>query len=344
VSLKPVTPEMLRFDSCGRLVPPSGFVFLDLFRVIPLRLVQAAASEGGTPAAPVVRRVANQAATIFYAQGLAGVNSGLEFSLRWPSGRAIQTRRVWPDAGLMFPLGSNNHQWCFESPVPIGPGDSVTVECASNLGGGNVELQLWGYVRWMLALDEASQMNVNQSCLVGYPLKPVMSDEASAMLPGVAEAQASPRYSCDPVGQNLAAVAVQLGNQPSQGEPRVFETAAVVLGYNEGVFDQRLIVPFDGLVVITAMRVRAVWSQNWPVGVTSDIQYAVRMPDGYQVTGPDLVSNAALGFTPVFPSVPVRGGERISFDVVNQTTGVSGVDASVTAVVEFHGYRAAVNQ
>lgn len=334
MKLRPITPDMLRFDSCGRLVPPEGFVFLDVFRVLPMRLEQPASSEGGTPAAPVVRRVSNQAATIFYAQGLACANDGLEFSFRWPSGRSLQYQR----ATTNFPLGLNNRQWCFEAPVPVVAGDTITLECASG-DGGSVELQLWGYLRWLLSLDDAAASNVDCNCLVGYPVNRGLSPEASAALPGVAEVQAHPRYSCDPVGQNLAAVAVQLGNQAYGGVPCEFETLPVTLGYNEGVFDQRVLVPFAGLVVISGIRVRARWSDNWPQAVSSDLNYAVRMPDGYQLTGSDLVSNAALGFTPVFPTVPVRGGERLSFDLVNQTAGVSGVEATVEAVIEFHGYR-----
>lgn len=340
MNLIPVTPEMLVFDNCGRLVPPVGYVFLDLVRVMPLRLVQPGGSEGEPPSLPVVRRVSNQTGTIFYALGLAGSNSGLSFSLRWPSGRSLQVRRVAVgEVGINFPLGQNNHQWCFESPVPVGPGDSITVDCPAGFGG-SVDLQFWGFVRWLLTVDEAAGAGLDCNCLVGYPAGGGrIPAEAAAMLPGVAEVQAHPRYSCDPVGQNLAATAVQLGNQAYDPEPCEFETASVSLGYNEGVFDQRVIVPFIGLISITGIRLRVFWSANWPLDVSSDIQYSIRMPDGFQITGTDQVSNAALGFTPVFPSIPVRSGDRLSFDLVNATIGTSIEDATATVVIEFHGRR-----
>lgn len=333
MKLIPLTSDLFRFDTCGRLVPPVGMVFLDVFRVIPARLVQAAGSEGGTPSAPGVRRVSNQSGTIFYALGIAGTNAGLDFTLRWPSGRSLQVRRVsTTDVGFNFPLGLNNHQWCFESAVPVGPGDPVTIDCAAGFGG-TLEVQLWGVLRWLLTADDAAGVDCN--CLVGYPVKGSGLSEQAALLPGPAEIENGARYSCDPVGQNLSAQAVQLGNQAYDGESCSFETAAFPLGLNEGVFDQRVIVPFTGVISIIGLRLRVVWSDTWPDDVTSDIQYSVRMPDQYQLMGSDQVSNAALGHTPVFPSIPVRNGDRISFDLVNKTTGVTGLDVTATVVIEF---------
>ena len=330
MKLIPITPDLLRFDSCGRLVPPEGYAFLDLFRVIPARLVQPAISEGEPLSAPVTRRVSNQAGTVFYALGLAG-ESGLSFSLRWPSGRSLSVRRSIQDSGINFPLGLSNRQWCFEVPVPMGPGDNFSIETPAGVGG-SVDVQLWGYLRWLLTAEDAAAVNCN--CLVGYPVEgKAINGASAAMLPGVAQVQETPRYSCDPVGQNLMASASDLGNQCYPGEPAMFATDAVVLGPNEAASDLRVQVPFIGVAWLVGVRLRCVWT-DWPEDLTSDIFWALRMPDGYQLTGSDLVSNSALGHTPVMPSIPIRSGERMSFDVWNKSSGTSDT-AQCSIVIEF---------
>ena len=342
--LAPVTPHDYVFDSCGRLVPPAGKAFMPLPRVIPMEATQAGAPpESTNPVNGLTVRMTNQGLTVFCALGIAVSSTDLlpSFQIRWPSGRYLNQNRTvtGENCSVPFPMGQNSRMLAFEKPLYMAPGSDVAVEVSSatgGLGGGNVQIQLWGYLLWLTVPRESLGAGVARGCLVGYPL-PASSGKPSPVDTAIADLEAMPRYVNAAVGMNLLATETDLGNQCGyEGEPRVFSSDPVVLTYGQGVYNQRVICPFVGKYRLVGMRVRAIWSDDWDQSIPSDLLYAVRLPNGYGVMNSDMISNATVGFAPVFPSIPVQNQDRLIFDLLNFTNGLKATNGSVTAQIEFH--------
>lgn len=332
MKLRPILPEDYIFDSCGRLVPPPGTAFLNLTRAIPMKGTITGTIEGGIPSPPKTVRMSNQAATIFCCLGIAiNPSSGPPlFQIRWPSGKFLQELKTIEGPPVPFPMGQSSLQTAFDKPLYLAPGDSVSVEMSGGQGG-ELYLQLWGYLQWLVTPVEAAACKVNTACLVGYPVGPAASQPVTnPQQDRIVELENGARYMSCNVGQNLLAVEADLGNQCYEGEPDTFQTQVITLGTNEGSYNNRAAVPFLGRLRIVGMRIRATWAEDWDPDITSDIEYTVRMPNGYSIMSSDMVSNAALSYVPVMPSIPVQGGERISFDVFNRCSADDDTTVDVT--------------
>lgn len=328
--LVPIETSDLRVNECGQFVPPPGYLFVPLFRIIPFA-VSAPGTAESLPTRPFTTKFNNNANTTFVCCGLMS-QASTSYRIKWPNGHYFNAS--FQVAGNTFPQGTAGNGLALNAPQVIGRGARIAVELPG--GGVDVALQLWGYLLYMVKVEDCGANTPETTCIVGYPaakggefgerIKSFLVDSPMEVF-GL-----RPRYYC--AAANIQANEVQLSNQCGDlnDESLTFFSETISLGPNETSFGNVILVPGASDVVLKAWRPIVSGGET-----TSEPTFALQFPNGYSMTGGDLIPVTNLGWTPIFPSMRVRAGDRLVFDVSN----INGVlnDEDVTLKIEFSAVR-----
>jgi hypothetical protein len=333
VNLVPIDTQDLTVNACGQFVPPPGHLFVPLFRIIPFS-VSAPSVVEALPGLPFTAKFNNNANTTFVCCGFMSQDS-TPHRIKWPTGRYFSAT---PSVDLnSFPTGTAGNGFALNVPQVIGRGGRIAVECGG--GGAGVFFQLWGYLLYTVKLDDCGKNEPEMSCLVGYPnsrigdyrkrLQTFLVDSPMDVL------AARYRYLC--AHANIDANEVQLSNQCMDllDAPITFFSPVVTLGPNLVSQGNIILIPAAEDVVLKKWR--AIVTTADGATTTSEPTIALQFPNGYSMTGGDLVPVTQLGWTPVLPSMKFKSGDRIVMDVSN-INGVVG-DDDITVKLEFSAVR-----
>ncbi len=348
-------------DACGRSIPPAGFKFVDLPRIIPYRS-STSVGEGVPGGQPAAGRLSNNSNTLFLVRGIVLDSSGPNVRIKWPNGRYWNQNPGQISAGG-FPNGSGGNMIALNQEQPIERGARITIEQSG--GGGDLNIQFWGVLRYLLKDTggpwgavpvelpgvsrgdgciigyPAEAAGKPPTCLIGYPLgaRPGAGGDrggpALRMIENpIATYAGRPRIACGP-NQNIMAPELLLGNQcgpdvPASDEAFTFFSDPITVALNQQSFNNAVIVPGDADVVIKRFRTLNVWAGEEAGGATPIA--ALRLPNGYSVTGGDMVPVSGLWWIPIFPPMRVEAGGRLILDVANFGGAGAG---SITSVFEF---------
>jgi hypothetical protein len=105
-----------------------------------------------------------------------------------------------------------------------------------------------------------------------------------------------------------------------------------------------VIIPGNDDFIIRRIRAYS----TWPEGVTGSPTFSLRLPNGFSVSGGDLLPlggavappafDGLFEWLPFMPSIPTRAGERLILDVGSMNAAGPG-NTSITTVFEFEGVR-----
>jgi len=353
--------ELLReadmiLDACGRPSPPAGYRFVDLPRAISYRGVNPI-SEGSAGYAPFSNRIENRANTLFMCRGIASnVASGADPSwrIKWPTGRFLSQSRSGlsgiSGSGLCFPTAFGPNMFALNVEEPIEAGGRVTIEVSGS--AGTLDISLWGALRYLLKESAAGgRGDAAVSCIVGYPdaAKPVAGWNAAGlvrMIPNpIFELDARRRYQCGP-NTNIMAPEWLLGNQATletlagyEDEPFTFFSQPIAVAAFDTSINNAVIVPGNDDFVLKRLRAYS----TWPEGLTGSPTFSLRIPNGYSITGGDMIplggSTLFAGlfeWLPQFPTILVHAGDRLILDVGSMDSIGAG---DITTVFEFEGVK-----
>jgi hypothetical protein len=323
-------------NTCGRLVPPAGYKFVDLPRVMNFFLNPPTGA--GTP---YQQRISNDADTLFICRGVGLVNSP-SIRIRWPDGRFLSQNPI-KLGNNDSPQGRGPQMLALMQERFIQPGGRVSLEF-SGVSGGLVEVAFWGVLRYMMFDRTGEAGGGAADCIVGYAAgartKKMAADAGQLlMMPDPVSGYAAlPRIKCGP-NQNLMAPEWMLGNQCTAETPAdredesfTFFSDPITVAANGQNFNNVVIVPGSDDVVIK--NVLPFITVNSPLTFAIPT-FALRLPNGYAVTGGDMVpTNLILGQGwPVFPTLRVRAGDRLILDFADMLA--SGDTGSTTTVLQF---------
>ncbi len=340
--------ELLReadmiLNQCGRPTPPPGVKFVDLPRV----LGYTKDFVSGGDATPASERIENKANTLFIVDGIS-VSGALAWRIKWPTGRSFsQNLLTFPAtmANPAYPQGRGATQYKLSAPEPIPTHGRITVETFPSGATENVLIQLWGRLRFLVVEKGAAAGAV--SCIVGYPTTSRERSSAAdlPMIPNPVQALKDlPRYpACTPNG-NIMAPEFRLGNQPTPETPAGFRDesfsfstpAVTVVEEAVSIANPVCIVPGNDLVVLRRIRPISTWDGG-PAPSTAVPTFSLRLPNGYNWTGGDLIQTGPAWFY-FFPELIVPAGQRLIFDVSNIDGSAAGV-GSVTTYFELEGVK-----
>lgn len=342
-----------RTGKCRRIVPqPSSWT--DLPRIIPF--AQSFASVN-----PQTTRVSNAAKVPFHCCGLAvpaGVPAGLNWRIKWPDGTYLSRDPFVTQsaAGPIFgPVGAAGNMGAIPSPVVIAPGARIAVETSG--ATGDFSLQFWGWCRYpdttpRIQDARASERakGVETTCLIGYPVGdgcligyPTGRVNGAPDPAATAAAILSNRFQCN---GNLLAPEFRLGNQcdtftpdGSTDECFTFLTDPITLEPNQVISGINVVIPglSDSKMVFRRWRAITTWV---PAGTGEIIPppdggpaVALRTPDGYSVTGGDMIPMLPWAWMPFPVFEEMRAGGRLVLDV--STFLATAVTLSMTFQIEF---------
>lgn len=326
--------EMLReadyvLDSCGRLVPPPGFRFVDLPSIIPFHFDINVS--GGD--APTQTRVANLSNTLFLCRGIAiPFSSGFGFQIKWPTGRYFNQFPFNFGSPFQIPVGQGGAMLALDVEVPLEPDARVGIEVSGQMMIAVVDIQFWGVLRYLLKATDSTG-RADASCIVGYPTlgKSVSGGGLETIADPVWELERRPRFRCSP-NQNIMAPELLLGDQRSetpagwQDESFTFFSPPITCNLADQSFGNVVLVPGSDDVVIKRIRTMSVQ----PDAGSAVPVFAIRLPNGYSLTGGDLVPAPFLGWWPVFPSLRVQTGGRLIIDMADIQAVGAGPPGIVT--------------
>ncbi len=338
--------ELLReadmvLNACGRLVPPPGYRYVDLPRVINFFLNPATGA--GTP---YQQRISNDADTLFICKGVALSNTP-PIRIRWPDGRFLNQFPLQSGANNA-PQGIGSNMLAMPQHRPIDPGGRISVEFSGTVGG-LTQVGLWGVLRYLL--KESGNGAAAGDCIVGYSsaaasLRGSRTMAADAgkllMMPDPVNALgALPRLKCGP-NQNIMAPEFLLGNQCAPETPLGFDdetftffSQPITVPANGQNYGNPVVVPGSDRVVIKS--IAAFVTINAPLGSTIPT-LAIRLPNGYSVMGGDMIPmNLMPGGGPMFPTLAVNAGDRLILDMADMEA--SGSTGSSTTVIQFDGVK-----
>jgi hypothetical protein len=287
-------------DACGRPLPPLGYKFVDLPRIIPFHSAVFLTIPPGTPAQ---QRIANNSKTLFICKGIMQFQTALATRIKWPSGRYFAQNPSFESAfpEPANPFGSGGNLLALDSPEPIPAGAKITIEMSGG-SPGPADIHFWGVLRYLLKDD-----GINTPRLIDDP---------------VAELKSRPRYLCGPP-QNIMAPEWLLGNQcqidtPAgyQDEAYTFFSPAIHVPIDGQSYNNAVIVPGSDDVIVRRFRAISV-HPNPDVG-DAEPTFSLRLPNGYSITGGDQVPTVSLFWWPVFPGgIRIPGGQRIIIDMAD---------------------------
>lgn len=350
-------------DSCGRRVPPVGYQYVDLPGCISIAAISSSS-------VAVTRRVSNSSKTQFVVMGIGALPGPGRYRVRWPNGRFWQQNPTFnPAIFSNSPTGVGNVMYALENPVVIDPGAVIAVEISgpNAVDPGRADLQCWGVYRWMLeaaaggSLDSASLAGKASgvSCLVGYAAKtggaaaggPVGFAPGSGVnfVPNpIEELRDLARYKSGP-SQNIMAPEWFLTSQEITtpagfvDEAYTFFSDAITVPLGSSSYGNAVIVPGGGADVLIR-RFRAAWfydnggTNPGPVYPPTPI-VGMRLPNGYSITGADLVPCMAFGWVPLFPPPTIASGGRIILDLSSIAPQGFGTVTEITQTFEFDGVK-----
>jgi hypothetical protein len=323
-------------DACGRPVPPPGFKFVDLPRVINFTTIVPGAGPVATQF-----RVTNNAKTLFLCRGIS-TTPAVPYRIKWPNGRFFDQN---PFDGQL-PAGRAGTMLAFDREQPIEKGARIGVE---HVGGpwvtpppptGPVSIDFWGVLRYLIKeVDDGAEPPGNY-CIVGYPAKARSQKTGSWKLSLVDDPitalESIPRYMCGP-NQNIMAPEFLLGDGSWWPTPAgctdesfSFFSDPITVTVNDASYGHVVIVPGHDKVIVKRWRTRTTWA----VETTGIPAVSMRLPNGYSITGGDFMP-MVYDWMPFFPTLGVTAGTRIVLDVTN----VGGVGTTLTTVVEFEGVK-----
>lgn len=333
--------ELLReadmiLDACGRPSPPAGYRFVDLPRCIGFSTSQIGGDEGGRSSIPYPysHRIQNTGPTLFLVRGIS-TNNQLNFRIKWPTGRYFN-QAVGVGGGFLNGFGSNQYALAEEVPVP--QGERVTIEVQDDFNGGELQVALWGVLRYLLREVDGGQQS-EAGCIVGYPAiaRPTKGLVAQAEDP-LQVLENIPRYWCGP-NQNIMAPEALLGDQAPDtpagyyDEPYTLLSDPIVVatdGQPAQSLDNQILA--SGVEDVIIRRVRPI--STWDVETTGILEFSIRTPSGFSVTGGDMIgSNGSFEWLPLFPPLRIRAGQRIIIDVSSVDGAEGGGD--ISTVFEF---------
>lgn len=204
-------------------------------------------------------------------------------------------------------------------------------------------VSFWGVLRYML--KDTDQATAGADCVVGYGIQKSgqVGPVKLAMMPDPAQAYAAlPRLQCRP-NQNLMAPEFLVGNQcrletpPGyKDESFTFFSPAITVPAGGQTYGTVVVVPGSDDVVIRSVTAYVTFED----GLVSTIPtVAMRLPNGYAVTGGDMVPlNLLPGGICVFPTLRIGAGGRIIIDMADMNAFPAGVGASITTF-EFDGVK-----
>lgn len=307
---------------------------------------------------PTKERISNNAKTLFLCEGVGlRVESNLQVRVKWPNGRFLAQNLSGDQtvSGSCFPQGVAGNMIALNEPVPIERGAVIAVEIAGT-GVGNVDLQFWGKLRYLLkdsagggVVDEetcvvgypAAAQGNKTSCLVGYPVKAGAGAGFSfeSISDPVAALEDLPRFGCGP-NQNVMAPEFRMGNQATPETPTGFEdesftflSPAYTVAVGQSLYGCIVTVPGAVDVVIKRFRLISTWDDAALAVGPPVVIVGLQLPSGYSVTGGDLIPTDLLWWAPLFPTLRVAHGARIVFDL--SSIGFSSARGSITTRIEF---------
>lgn len=339
-------------NACGRPVPPPGTRFVDLPKFIPFHQGVTSPQTAAT-----MGRVANNNNTLFICTGIMFQTDPVSVRIKWPTGRYLSQNPSPSPAisGACFPQGTGGNLLTLDQEVPIGRGEKIGIEVGAG-ATGNVDVQFWGKLRYLMKNTPTGAGVINgapggggmqPACIVGYPSAgesrtscivgyPDVADLAASglMLDPIAVYENQPRFDCGS-NQNILAPQFRLSNRRNPYAPKgyndesfTFFSPPIVCPVNSEVIGTAVILP--GIEDTIIRRVRLI--STWPRGITGVPCFSLRLPNGYSMTGGDLIPSDFLYWCPVFPTLRVPAGERLIIDIGNIQGGGVG---SITTVLEF---------
>ena len=354
-------------NACGRPVPPQGFKFVDLPKIIAFHRTYAPQGSlspdppGGfnTVSGPAQNRVENTGNTLFICKGIVLQTDPVSVRIKWPNGRfwnQFPSQNVTlPENTTSFPQGTGGNMYALDEFQMIEKGGKITIEM-SGPNAGPVDIQFWGVVRYLLKDrgNGAGEID-NQTCIIGYPAQanpqgapkcligyptPVAgkNGEALRMMPDPVEVlKYRQRFECWPNG-NIQAPEFRLGNQCEVDTPPGYDdeaftwiTPSITATDTDASYNNLVIVPGSEDLIIRRWRAIPTWSD----GAVGNPAVSIRTPNGYSLTGGDQIPIylSGGGWFPVFPTIKVLSGGGLIIDLMDQNE--TGSDVSVSVVLEF---------
>ncbi len=356
----------MKFDNCGRPIADHGDKWIPLPRILPFQ-----ATYTGSPVIGTQKRITNASAFPLMLVGMA-IKPGttVSFRVKWPNGHYLSQSSMTPvltGGPVVGPVGQAGNMAAFPDQVEIPPGGRIAIE---NSGvAGQLNLSFWGFLkaplsllppdagRSLVAVNEAAARlggSAGVSCLVGYPtdgkcpigypssgpssLRSNVTSAAAGLVPSQVDRSGldlgeSLRFQCN---RNIMLPEWGQGNQcgtfvPPGMDADQFQLFSnpVTLAAGEQSTNVSMAVPGTqgAKTVIRAMRVLATWSDLVAVPTV-----ALRLPNGYSITGGDQIPLTPFQWIPWFPRVGVNAGTRIILDWGNQQAAGAG---SITFQLEF---------
>lgn len=320
--MQPLREADMVLDACGRRQPPPGYRWVDLPAVLPFNWSQFATV---APVTPAQGRVANNSKANFICRGVM-IQSPVGVRIRWPGGRYLSQGPTWVGVPTVpgNPIATGGSMIALDSEQEIERGAKIAIEMSGGTAG-LVNIQFWGVRRYLLMQPKNGG-----------------AGSSPAMIPDpIDELEARPRYRCGPP-QNIMAPEWYLGNQCTpetpagyEDEPFTFFSPPITVPVAKQNFNNAVIVPGGDDVIIR--RYRAITDYSGLGGASSTIPvFSLRLPNGYSVTGGDLVPTPFLFWIPMFPTIRLHPGDRIILDVADMQPVGTG---SVTTTFEFEGVK-----
>ena len=306
---------------------------------------------------PTQDYLSNNSNTLFLCRGIMLQTDPVSVRLKWPNGRywnQFPSGNPFLSAGACFPQGTGGNLYALDEEVPIEKGSKVAIEM-SGPNVGNVDVHLWGVLRYLLKDNGPSSFaEVNgKTCIVGYPSQAQTQGPPACLvgypvagIPGSGSAliKTMPdpiqvlkyrrRFHCWPNG-NIFAPEFRLGNQCETDTPPgcrdesyTFFSAPIVVPGGGQNYSNPVAVPGQDDVVIRRWRASIVWND----GSTGTPVVQIRLPNGYSVTGGDQIPLNLGYWMPMFPTLRVATGTSFFLDVSDSLAGDGG---SITVTFEF---------
>jgi hypothetical protein len=304
-------------SACGRRQAPAGANYVDLPIVLPFNWSQF---NNTAPVTPAQGRLANNSKVSFFCRGIE-IQSPVGVRIKWPSGRYWQQGPTWTGPTQPGnPIGTGGNLIALDSEIEIAPGAKVAIEMSGGTNG-LVNIQFWGVLRYLLMSAPGG----------GSPV----------MIPDpIAELEGRPRYRCGPP-QNIMAPEWLLGNQCTPetpdgfiDEPFTFFSPAIAVTVGGQVYGTAVIVPGSDLMIVK--RIRAISTYSLDQGGSAIPVFAMRLPNGYSITGGDMVPTPFLFWWPVFPTMQLQPGDRVIIDMADMQSAGGG---SISTVFEFEAVK-----
>jgi len=324
-------------DACGRPSPPPGFKFVDLPRIINFTTFVPSVGEGGLAGPATQFRVTNNANTLFICRGVGmGQAQGVNFRIKWPNGRFFNQQPFTPGfaGAAVAPAGLAGNMVALNAEQPIEKGGRIGVQHTS----GSLNLDFWGVLRYLIKeVDDGAEPPGNY-CIVGYPAMARNQKKTTWKLELIDDPiqalEALPRYACGP-NQNIMVPEILLGDGPSPGETPAgrfdesftFFGPTVTVAIDDTSYGNIALVPGHDDLILKRWRAISRWNGEETTGVPA---VGMRLPNGYSVTGGDLMPMAQQ-WMPFFPTLRVTAGTRIVLDIGN----VMGTGDTITTTIEF---------